>query len=94
MQAEWVVIIGIGCTILGTLLGYLNWNRNRDCDIKKDAVSDGELKADISYIRQGVEDIRVDMRVQQSHTEELRERVTRVEESTKQAHRRIDDLDK
>jgi phage shock protein A len=47
----------------------------------------------MDYIKRGIEDIRVEQKAQGRRYDELAERVTRVEESAKQAHRRIDRLD-
>mgnify|MGYP001954875778 CR=1 FL=1 len=47
----------------------------------------------VNYIRQGVDDLRVEIRSQGQRYDMLAERVTRVEESTKQAHKRIDKLE-
>lgn len=94
MSIELTILLTICGTVFGIVVGYLNWRRISNEDIKKEAISDGELKANILYIRQGVEDIKVDMRVQQKRTDELTERVVRVEESTKQAHKRIDEIQK
>ncbi len=93
MTIELGVLIGIICTIAGTAFGYFNWRRNDKKDIRADAASDGELRADINYIRRGVEDIRVDLKAQDKRFGELTERVTRVEESAKQAHKRIDRIE-
>lgn len=86
------VIIGIISAIVGMILGYLGWRRNDKKDVTEDAKENGELRADITYIRNGIEDIRVDMRAQVQRHGELAERVTRCEESTKQAHKRIDEI--
>ncbi len=52
----------------------------------------GELKSDIKYIKSGVDDIKIDLKVQEKRVNELSERVTRIEESAKQAHKRIDEI--
>lgn len=92
MTIELGVLIGLVCTVLGTIFGYLSFRRTSNKDLKDDAVSNGELRADINYIRRGIEDIRVDLKAQDKRFGELSERVTRVEESAKQAHKRIDEL--
>ncbi len=92
VTAEAVALIGIVCTVCGVLIGYWNVRRENDNDIKDDAEHEGELKADVKYIRRGIEDIRVDLKAQEMRHLELSERVTRVEESAKSAHRRIDNL--
>jgi phage shock protein A len=44
----------------------------------------------MDYIKRGIEDIRVEQKAQGRRYDELAERVTRVEESAKSAHHRID----
>ena len=86
------VLIGMVCALLGIILGYLGWRRDSNNDIETDASDNGALHADINYIKRGVEDIRIDQKAQEKRHSELSERVTRVEESTKQAHKRIDEI--
>ena len=86
------VLIGIACTILGAVLGILGWRRNSNKDLRTAAEDNGELRSDIKYIKGGIEDIKVDMRVRDKEIGVLTERVTRVEESTKQAHLRINEI--
>ena len=78
--------------VLSPLVAVITYIKGTGKEIKTDGQDQGELKADIKYIRNGVEDIRVDMRVQDSKIDGLAERVTRVEESAKQAHHRVDEI--
>ena len=85
---------GAGATLLGTIIGYGTFMQAQKKAIRDEGSGDGELKADISYIKRGVEDIRIDMKATEKTIGDLSERVTRVEESSKQAHKRIDDQQK
>ncbi|MHC1747504.1 MAG: hypothetical protein AB9856_03835 [Cellulosilyticaceae bacterium] len=78
--------------VLSPLVAVITYITGTKKEIKTDGQDQGELRADIKYIRNGVEDIRVDMRVQDSKIDGLTERVTRVEESAKQAHHRVDEI--
>lgn len=82
------IVVGVSTFILGW------WGKASQA--KKDAHNDGErdgsLRVDVEYIKRGVDDVRVEQRVQGQRFDALSERVTRVEESTKQAHKRIDEL--
>jgi hypothetical protein len=82
-----IAILGAAGTLFGLYMGFKK-------AVKVDAAGDAELRSDIKYIARGVEDIRVDMKAQEKRHGELSERVTRVEESTKSAHKRIDTLGK
>lgn len=81
--------ISVAAAISGIVLGWLGRSRA----VRQDGAEDGELRASVKYIRDGVDDLRVEIRSQGQRYDMLAERVTRVEESTKQAHRRIDRLE-
>lgn len=87
------VEIGILISIASLVLGYLGYQLNRTKDVKKESQDSAEVKAELGYIRKGVDDIRIDQKVSERHLVDLGERITRVEESTKQAHKRIDIID-
>ena len=80
------ISIALICTILGVAISYLTFQKNKDNAIR------AETKAQLDYISKGVDDIRLDIKFQDRKIEDLKERVTRVEESTKQAHKRINDI--
>ena len=50
------------------------------------------MASDIGYIKAGVDDLKRETRETRSDVRELQERVTRCEESTKQAHKRINKI--
>ena len=65
----------------------------RDRDVRGDARADAEIESDIKYIARGVDDIRLEQRAQREQMGVISERLTRVEESAKQAHKRLDRID-
>lgn len=82
-------IVGLVAAISGAILGWTGRSRQ----IRQDGSGEGALRQDVEYIKRGVDDIRVDVRMQGQRLETVSERVTRVEESTKQAHKRLDRLE-
>ena len=50
------------------------------------------ISVKLDGISHGIETIRVDLKAQEKRVSELSERLTRVEESSKQAHKRLDNL--
>ena len=52
------------------------------------------MKAKLEYISKGVDDIRIDQKASERQMVSFGERITRVEESSKQAHKRLDNLEK
>jgi S-adenosylmethionine:tRNA-ribosyltransferase-isomerase (queuine synthetase) len=88
------VEIGIVVAVLGLVISYQAYQLNKTKDVKTNTQESAELKAELGYIRKGVDDIRIDLKANERQMIALGERVTRVEESAKQAHRRIDSLEK
>jgi Tfp pilus assembly protein PilO len=96
---------GILASILGVVIAYQGYQLNKQKHLstqkkeetdeaKTDARESAEVKAELGYIRKGVDDIRIDLRTNERERIALGERVTRVEESAKQAHKRLDNLEK
>ncbi|SFM36430.1 hypothetical protein SAMN04487943_11525 [Gracilibacillus orientalis] len=93
MTVELGILISIASILiaaLGVLIAYLTYQSRRSTTTKNDTKESAELKAGVDYIRKGVDDIRIDLRSNEKQMNALSERVARVDESTKQAHKRID----
>ncbi|PEE39398.1 hypothetical protein [Bacillus pseudomycoides] len=86
--------IGVLIAILSLAISYFAYSLNRSKSIKSDGQQSAEVKAELGYIRKGVDDIRIDLKASEKQMIALGERVTRVEESSKQAHKRLDNLEK
>lgn len=86
---EWAAIVSVLAALSGIVLGWLGRSRT----VRQDGEQDGELRASVEYIARGVDDLRVEIRSQGQRYDMLAERLTRVEESAKQAHKRIDRLE-
>jgi len=85
-------------SVLATLSGmYLGWTA-RAKEMAKEHRTEGSagarLQADVDYIKRGVDELRLEVKDQGRRFDELAERVTRVEESSKQAHKRIDRIER
>lgn len=86
-------IFTILAAVSGVFLGWIGRTSAIKKDVAQEAGTDAALRTDVEYIKRGVDDIRVDVRQQGQRTDALSERVTRVEESAKQAHKRIDKIE-
>ena len=84
--------VGIGCTMLGLLIGLLTFRRNRDKEVKADAAKTAVIETKLDTISNGVESIRIDLKANEKQMDVIAERVARVEESSKHAHKRMDNL--
>ncbi|SFC03122.1 hypothetical protein SAMN04488168_101512 [Bacillus sp. 491mf] len=86
--------IGVLVAIVSAAVSYFGYSLNKSKVIKSDGQQSAEMKAELGYIRKGVDDIRIDLKANEKQMQQLGERITRVEESTKQAHKRLDNLEK
>lgn len=77
-------------TVLGFLISYQTYQLNKNKESKTDVRQNARIEGQLESIGKGVDDIRIDLKANEKNTALLSERVTRVEESTKQAHKRID----
>lgn len=93
MTIELGVLIGLVSTISGVAFGYMANQRATKKETKDDTKDHTELKTNLDYIRRGVDDIRIDLKAQESKVSDLAGSVIRLEESTKSAHKRIDNIE-
>jgi septal ring factor EnvC (AmiA/AmiB activator) len=75
------------------LIGLLTFKRERDNEVRSDASESAVIKTKLDNISRGVESIQIDIKANEKRVSDLSERVIRVEESSKQAHKRIDKLE-
>jgi len=96
MTVELGVIISI-TSITIAILGYQLNKQKQATDyqktIKNDATREAVIETKLDSIGLGVENIRIDLRASESRICELNMRLTRTEESAKQAHKRIDKIE-
>ncbi|GIO06198.1 hypothetical protein J31TS6_22260 [Brevibacillus reuszeri] len=93
MNTEILALISAASAITGIALGWLGRSRTIRQDAAQQAGTDAMQRADVDYLKRGVDDIRLEQRAQGQKFDALSERVTRVEESAKQAHHRLNRLD-
>lgn len=86
-------LISVAAAISGVVLGWSGRERTMRRDTAAEAREGATIKSDVEYIKRGVDDLRLEMRDQGRRFDELAERVTRVEESAKQAHHRLNRLE-
>lgn len=90
---EIVAAIGVISTICAIIFGYAAFNRNNKTDTEDEAKRDATVLTEIGYIKSGVDDIKRKQDKQDEQYIKMAERVTAVEASTKQAHKRIDRIE-
>ena len=87
------VLIGIVCAILGALLSWLAYPRNMKKDSNDAGRETGIVLTELGYIKSGVDDVKTEQREQRKTNTEIISRLSAVESSAKQAHKRIDRIE-
>lgn len=87
------MIVSVAAALSGIILGWLGRSRTIRQDTASEASRDAKLQSDMDYIKRGVDEVRFEQKDQGRRFDALSERVTRVEESAKQAHLRINRLE-
>lgn len=90
---EVTVLIGVVGTVSSIIFGWVGYQKGLKKDAYQKGGHDSELKADIEYIKRRSDDMLIEQKDTNKSLGTLTERVTRVEESSKQAHKRIDTLE-
>ena len=94
MDFKLTTLISIVTALIGAFVGYAGFLRTRKKDQTDEGTVRGAMASDIGYIKAGVDDLKRESRETRQEVAGLTERVTRCEESCKQAHKRIDELHK
>lgn len=82
----------VGGIIISFVFSYIAFRHREKNETKEDGKHDGVIMSDIGYIKAGVDDLKRENREISRTLGLYNERITRCEESCKQAHHRIDEL--
>ena len=95
MPIEYTIIISfvsVVCTVIGVSIGMSNLRRNTKIDERHESTQFARLEVQLENIAKNVTIIVHDMNDIKNEIKEHRDRILRAEESTKQAHKRIDEI--
>lgn len=79
-------------TLLSVIIAIFTFYFNRKKETSTDSEWRGELKSDIRHIKEGVDDLKEDNKDIKDDIKDLDSRITIVEQSTKAAHHRLDEM--
>lgn len=82
--------VGVLISVMALALAFLGYKLNKTREVKAEGGNSAKIETRLEYISKGVDDIRIDLRANERQMVAYGERLTRVEESAKQAHKRID----
>ena len=83
-------VVAIGSLIVAIIVAAKGNNK----DTHTDGERDGMILTEIGYVKSGIDDIKKHQILQDERHMEMVERVTAVEQSAKQAHKRIDNIER
>jgi uncharacterized protein YlxW (UPF0749 family) len=90
MATEAIISIVIAfCALLFTALSF---RRTQNQDTSASATERATMTADVRYIRQSIDEIKLENRAIQKDVTDLKTKVVEVEASVKSAHKRLDDM--
>lgn len=87
------VIVSVIGGIAGVVFGITTYSRNRKKDDSEDGQKTGMVLTELGYIKSGVDDLKRKQDKQDEQAMQLMRDLTAVQESAKQAHKRIDTLE-
>ena len=87
----WEGYLGIAGVLASILFGYLAFTRNKKADDSLEGRQIGTILSDLGYVKANTDEIKAEQREQRRTNLEIFERLSSVESSTKQAHKRLDD---
>ena len=91
---NFTTVLSVVSTLCAIVFGYIAFVRNRDSDKQKEAKSDATILTELGYIKGGIDDVKAEQREQRKTNTEFVTRLTDVEASAKQAHKRLDHIEK
>ena len=87
-------IVGVVVGVVGTVFGAINASRNKQTDDKREGREDGIVLTEIGYVKAGIDDLKQANRDMRNEVQSIHDIATKTAESCKQAHKRIDKLEK
>ena len=87
-------IVAIVVPLVALCFTALTFRRQENHDTSAAASERATLTADVRYIRSSIDEIKLENRAIQQDITDLKTHIVEVEASTKNAHKRIDDLQK
>lgn len=83
---------GVLIALIGCIVGLAGWLRNHDSDNEKEASNMTTVIVKLENIRGSISDLKLDLKRTAEDLQSIDRRLTVVEESTKQAHKRINEI--
>lgn len=89
-MSEIAIAVGVAGGLCGIVFGFIAFSRNKKKDDTEDGAQSAQVLTEIGYIKSGIDDIKRKQEKQDAQHIDVITRITAVEASTKQAHKRMD----
>lgn len=83
---------GVLIALIGCIVGLAGWLRNHDTDNEKETSNMTTVLVKLENIQVGISELKSDLRRTSEDLKGIDRRLTVVEESVKQAHKRINEI--
>ena len=93
MESSTMISIGLVFTIIGGLIGYATFYMNSKKNTKQETKEEVATSTRLDMISKNIDEIRLDNKEFTKSMQQIGERLSAVESSTKSAHHRIDNLE-
>lgn len=86
-------ILSAAGTLIAIICSLAALVRNKKTDAGAEGRQDGQILTELGYIKGGIDDVKNEQREQRKINTEFVSRLTAVEASAKQAHKRLDQIE-
>lgn len=93
METTFLTALSVVSTVCAIFFGYKAFARNKEKDTADNAKTDATVLTEIGYIKANTDEIKAEQKEQRKTNIEVVTRLTAVEESAKQAHKRLDGIE-
>lgn len=90
---QFLTVLSVVSTVCAIVFGYAAFARNRKSDTESEAKNDATVLTEIGYIKANTDEIKAEQKEQRKTNTEFVTRLTNVEASAKQAHKRLDHIE-
>ncbi len=90
---EYVIPVGLLCSLLGVAISYIMFSRSKSKEDKGEGQQTGVVLTELGYIKASMDSVNAKLDKQEERNLKIIERLSSVEASAKQAHKRLDHLE-
>lgn len=94
MTIEVTILLSVISVSAAVLFGFANYRRNSKKDCAEEASQSAKIMTKLEEIDKGIGDIKEEIKGVKADVKDDHDRIIRLEESAKQAHKRIDTLER